>query len=106
MGIKCLRCGEPITPETEVCPKCGSGDRQITVYDHAKAMEMLVLKQRAPGYKKFKKKAKVGEKTSRKGRRAREELIIDKEKRRKYHFVEEQNERGEWETVEHHEGPL
>lgn len=43
---------------------------------------------------------------SRAGRPAREELIIDKERKWKYHFVEEQNETGEWETVHYHEGSL
>lgn len=101
-----MRCGELLTPETKVCPKCGSRNRCITLEEHAKLLEMMIAKQKSPSFKEFKRRVKKGEKISRTGKLAREELIIDKEKRWKYHIVEEQNESGNWKIVHIHEGPL
>ncbi len=92
--IYCSNCGEILNPESEFCPKCGSRNRTIILTEHVRALEMIQVKQKADGYKRFKKKIKKGEKISKSGRIAREVLIIDKEKRRKYHRVEELNEDG------------
>jgi len=106
MSIECLKCGTPLKPEMEKCPKCGSRDRHITVTDSAKALEMWGVKQRAKGYHRFKKYQKQGEKISKSGKLARETLIIDKETKRKKHIVEEQNEKGEWVVVHEEDEPL
>jgi uncharacterized OB-fold protein len=105
MSVKCLRCGEPLKPEMEKCPKCGSRDRHVTLTDSIKALEMVRVKQKAEGYRRFKKYSKHGEKMSKTGKPARETLIIDKEAKRKYHLVEEQNEKGEW-VIVHKEDEL
>ena len=106
MSVECLQCGKKLRPQDEICTKCGSRDRQIILDESVKAREMIILKQKSSSFKKFKKRIKQGEKISRTGRLAKEELVIDKEKNWKYHFVEEQSESGEWETVHYHEGPL
>ena len=74
-------------PEVEKCPKCGSRDRHITVTESIRALEMVGVKQKAQGYKKFKKLIKQGEKTSKTGKLAREILIIDEEMQRKRHVT-------------------
>lgn len=89
-------------PEMRVCPKCGSGDRNVTVTETGKCLEMIGVKQKDKGYHRFKKYSKQGEKIGKNSRLARETLIIDKEAKRKYHIVEEQNAKGEW-TVVHKE---
>lgn len=106
MSIKCLRCGTPLRPEMKKCPKCGSRDRHITLTETVRALEMIGVKQKTKGYHKFKKYHKQGEKISGSGKLARETLIIDKEKKRKRHFVEEQNEKGEWVVVHDEDEPL
>ena len=63
----------------EKCPKCGSRDRHITVTDTIRTLEMVGVKQKAKGYRKFKKYIKQGEKISKSGKLARQILIIDKE---------------------------
>jgi uncharacterized OB-fold protein len=99
MPVKCLRCGESLKPEMEACPKCGSRDREVAVEDSIKAWEMIEIRQKAEGYHRFKKYSKHGEKISKTGKSARVILVVDKEARRKYHRVEEQNEKGEWVVV-------
>jgi len=96
--IECLRCATQLKPETEVCPKCGSRDRKITIDDYGKGLEIERLKQisKAGVTNKI---IKTGEKISKTGKVARETLIIDKKKRWKYHTVEEQKESGEWVLV-------
>ena len=106
MSIECLKCGTPLRPEMEKCPKCGSRDRHITLTDSVKALEMIGVKQKAKDYRRFKKYLKQGEKISKSGKLARETLTIDKETRRKRHLVEEQNEKGEWVVVHDEDEPL
>lgn len=106
MSIECLKCGTPLRPEMEKCPKCGSGDRHITVTDSAKALVMFGVRQKVKGYHRFKKYQKQGEKISKSGKLTRETLIIDKETKRKKHLVKEQNERGEWVVVHEEDEPL
>jgi hypothetical protein len=97
---------EALKPEMEACPSCGSRDRHVEFQDSGKGLEMIGVKQKFKGYHKFKKRSKHGEKVSNTGRPARETLIIDKETKRKYHFVEEQNEKGEWVIVHNKDEPL
>ena len=106
MSIKCLKCGTTLRPEMEKCPKCGSKDRDITVTNSVKALEMWGVKQKVKGYHRFKKYHKQGVKMSKSGKLTRETLIIDKEKKRKRHLVEEQNEKGEWVVVHDEDKPL
>lgn len=106
MSIECLRCGEPLKPESGKCPKCGSRDRHITVTDSVRALEMFGVKQKAEDYHRFKKYHKQGKKISKSGKLAKETLIIDKETKRKRHVVEEQNEKGEWVVVHDEDEPL
>ncbi len=94
-------------PEDSLCPKCGSGDRKILVKDIAVAKEMIQLKQKAQGQKRYYRYTKMGDKTSRGTKRpARECLVIDRRNRCKYHHVEEQDESGNWSTVHHEEESL
>jgi len=88
------------------CPRCGSGDRHVTFEDSAKALEMIGVKEKVKGYHKFKRYLRSGEKVSGHGKIARETLIIDKEAKRKYHVVEEQNEKGEWVLKHKEDEPL
>ncbi|MEM3660916.1 MAG: zinc ribbon domain-containing protein [Thermoproteota archaeon] len=106
MSVKCPKCGEPLKPKMEKCPKCGSGDRYVIVTDSGKGLEMVGVKQKAEGNHRFKKYSKHGEKMSKTGKPARETLIIDKEAKRKYHLVEEQNEKGEWVIVHKEDKPF
>jgi predicted nucleic acid-binding Zn-ribbon protein len=106
MPLKCLRCGEPLEPEMAKCPKCGSGDRLVTVEDSIHALDMVGVKQKAEGYRRFKRYSRSVEKVSKHGKIARETLIIDKETKRKYHLVEEQNEQGEWIVVHKEDEPF
>jgi hypothetical protein len=57
---------------------------------------MIGVKEKEEGYHRFRRYSKSGEKVSKRGKTARETLIIDKEAKVKYHLVEEQNEKGEW----------
>jgi len=79
MSVKCLRCGTPLRPEMEKCPKCGSGDRQVTITNSIKVLGRRGEKQKVKGYHRFKKYQKQGEKISKSGKLTRETLIIDKE---------------------------
>jgi len=106
MTIECMNCSKELKPEMEVCPQCGSRDRLIMIEDKVRAVEMLMLKDKSSGFRKYKRMLKQGEKISRYGKHAREKLIIDKEKGRKYHLVEEKNESGEWKVVHSEDEPL
>ena len=61
MSIKCLNCGEPLEPNMHKCPKCGSGNRLVTVGDSCKAREMIGVKEKAEGYHRFRRFSKSGE---------------------------------------------
>lgn len=43
MSIECLKCGEPLKPEMEECPKCGSRDRHVTVRESLTLLENFTL---------------------------------------------------------------
>jgi hypothetical protein len=106
VSIKCLKCGEPLEPQMDKCPKCGSGDRLVIVQDSIHAHEMVGIKEKAEGYRKFKRLSRSGEKVSKHGKIARETLTIDKEAKRIYHLVKEQNEKGEWVIVHKENEPF
>lgn len=107
MANHCLKCGEPLEAGMEKCPKCGSRDKLVTINDSITTHEMLEARQRAEGCKDYKKLIRSGEKIGKKtGRLARERFVIDRENKRKYHLVEEQNEQGEWEIVHKEDEPL
>lgn len=40
-STKCSNCGEPLDPTMDKCPKCGSGDREITVEDEGKGQDAV-----------------------------------------------------------------
>ena len=106
MSIRCLKCGTPLRPEIEKCPKCGSRDRRITLTGSVKVLGTVGVKQKVKGFHRFKKYQRQGEKISKSGKLARETLIIDKETKRKRHIVEEQDEKGEWVVVHDEDEPL
>lgn len=105
--LVCKSCGYPLLPGDRLCPICGSGDRDIFVSDEGRGTETITIEDKKQGFRRFRLLRKWAEKISRKTRSpAQEYLEIDKEKRRKYHHVEEQDESGNWRTVHHHDGPL
>jgi predicted nucleic acid-binding Zn-ribbon protein len=106
MSVKCLKCGEAFEPQLDKCPKCGSGDRLVTVEDSCHASDMIGVKEKAKGYHRFKRSSKSGEKVGKNGKIARETRIIDKKTRRYYHRIEVQNEKGEWVTTHEEDEPL
>jgi uncharacterized OB-fold protein len=55
MSVTCSKCGTPLDPEIEKCPKCGSRDRSVTLTETITALEMVAVKQKAKGYRRFKK---------------------------------------------------
>lgn len=58
MSIQCRKYGTPLRPEMGKCPKCGNRDRHITVTDSFRMLEMIGVKQKAEGYRRFKKYSK------------------------------------------------
>jgi RNA polymerase subunit RPABC4/transcription elongation factor Spt4 len=99
--IKCLKCGEPLTPEMQACPKCGSRDRLLEAYDVVHIQELMTLKAKGKNIKYI-----YREKISKKGKLAKEELLIDKKNRIKIHRVKEIDEKGVWITVHEERIPL
>jgi hypothetical protein len=81
------------------CPKCGSGDRLLEVRDSAYIHVTLKVKGND-------KKFIYREKLSKRGRLAKEELLIDKKSGVKVHRVKEMDERGAWITVHEERAPL
>jgi len=105
--ITCKSCGRRLAPEDGLCPRCGSGDREIIASEQIGFLEMVRVDEYAPQRRDYQRRMKAGEKISGgSGRPAREHMIIDRVARRKYHHVEEQDESGKWRIVEHHDGPL
>jgi ribosomal protein L44E len=106
MSIRCLGCGEPLEPEMEKCPKCGSGDRHIVAEDGVIGHEMVDIKEKPEGSHKFTKHSVYGEKVGKDGEIARETRIIDRKTGRYYHLIEKQDEKGEWVTKHEENEPL
>jgi hypothetical protein len=106
MSIRCLRCGEPLTPEIEKCPNCGSGDRHVMVEDSCVGRDMVGIKEKREGSHKFTKHSIYGEKVGKDGEIVRETRIIDRKTGRYYHLVEKQDEKGKWVTKHKEDEPL
>ncbi len=102
MSIKCHKCGEPLEPQMDKCPKCGSGDKDVMLGQSAKLLSMASAKVKAKGFHKFKLHVRHGGKVGKNGKIARETRRIDKETGRYIQRVEVQNEKGEW-VVKHEE---
>jgi len=98
---KCVDCDGDFPLGMSSCPNCGSRKRQLILEESLPISDMLtVLLKAAAGYKRFKKRLKQGTKTAGESKRpAKETLLIDKSRNRKFHLVEEQREDGEWEIV-------
>jgi len=106
LSTKCLKCGEPLEPQMQKCPKCGSGDRYITVEDSFKAVEMVNIKEKAEGSRKFRKHSRYGEKIGKNGKIVRETRTIDRKTGEYYHRIEAKNGKGEWVTIHEEREPL
>lgn len=105
--IRCLDCGAELKPDDGCCPSCGSRNRAITAYEQARMHAMIDLKQRANGYRKFKRRLKQGEKIAGESKRPAQEFdVYDKECNLRCHIVVEQDSNGEFELVHCHIGPL
>ncbi|MFH0849141.1 MAG: hypothetical protein V1857_06535 [archaeon] len=103
----CRSCRTELTPEDKVCPNCGSGDREVTISNGLRVMEMITIKRIPAGKKNYVSLSKSGEKISGKTHRpAREDMTIDRGKKHKRHYVEEQDESGKWQVVRDYDGPL
>ena len=103
----CAECGKELKAERKPCPNCGSTKRHVyvTVSDVIKLRSKVkVTVKDSSG--KIKKIVHSGQKLSKYGKEAKEELIIDIEGDRKFHHVEELNEDGEWDVVHHHDEKL
>lgn len=107
--ISCLKCGHvfPEDGHKRPCPECGSTDRSMRARDNLCINEKLQGKQLREGYpgKVIKEFKKCG-KTSKGGRPAKEELVIDRsdpQKTIKIHRVEEQGDDGSWKIVHKHD---
>jgi hypothetical protein len=99
---ECSECGKELTADRNPCSSCGSTRRNVYVTastgikfrDRIKA----VLKNSSGKKKKI---IYSGEKLSKHGKEAKEELVIDIEGDRKFHHVEELDEKGNWVVVHH-----
>ena len=89
------------------CPKCGSNRKNINVV----IGEALTVRTELRGKVK-EKSGKVAskflerQKLSRHGKEAKEQLSIDIRGNRKFHHVEERDEKCNWTVVHHEDKPL
>jgi len=104
---ECVECGKDLKAERKTCPSCGSTRIHVyvTVSDGIKFRERIKATLKDSSGKKT-KIIRSGEKLSKHGKDAREELIIDIDGDRKFHHVEELDENGNWVVVHHHDGKL
>jgi hypothetical protein len=99
----CSDCGQFIEPQEagNPCSDCGSGDREIFVYDSVKAREALgITAKDNEGFRLFERTQR--EKLSHHGRDAKEQLVFDHRdpgKTIKTHVIEEKSQDGVWEIV-------
>lgn len=86
---------------------CGHRIFYNEIVETIKVMESFNLKHKREGYKRYMAKEVQREKISGETkRRAKEVLVIDKEKNIKIHQVWEQDESGEWVLVHYEDIPL
>jgi uncharacterized OB-fold protein len=63
-SIKCGNCGEPLEPNMDKCPKCGSKNRAIAIEDRGRGQEMVtVTRSLAMGYSQLSETFDAGQKT-------------------------------------------
>lgn len=102
-GYECADCGRELSPQMSSCPNCGSTKRNKYIKIIAQIYSDFggKTKDKNKVRTEFHKKLKL----SKKGKIAKEELVIDKPNDRKYHHVEElENEK--WTVVHHEDKPL
>lgn len=105
--IHCLDCGAELKPDNSCCPSCGSQNKVINAYEKPRMHEMLDLKVKASGYKKFKKRLRHGEKIAGESQQPAQEFdAYDKECNIRCHIVVEQDLNGEYKLVHCHVEPL
>jgi DNA-directed RNA polymerase subunit RPC12/RpoP len=98
----CGDCKKELTAEDQgkPCPACGSIKRHIELFVYERSKGRVSLKVRAKNKaRKTTRITYVRNKLSKKGNEAKEELIIDKVRKRKTHHVQEQDRDGTWKTV-------
>lgn len=108
MTLKCLKCQTEIPVENASlpCPQCGSLDRSVEVQDYAKAYDMVKVKQNVRSSHHYDMLIQAGERIGKDGKPARIRLAIDVKNKVKHHYVEVQNEKGEWVLDHEHTDPL
>lgn len=105
--VHCHDCGAELKPDDNHCPFCESKHRVITASEQIKAHDMINLKQKTKGYKKFKIHLKQGEKIAGASKRPAQEFDKkDKECNLRCHIVAEQDANGKFELVHAHLEPL
>jgi hypothetical protein len=103
--LKCGKCSEELKPQDTLCPKCGSGDRNVFVTDECKAHDGVKLKVKD----KEGKTSRISvfrNKVSNHGKEAKEEYTVDITQNKYIQHVEEQDEKGNWKTVHTEDEPL
>lgn len=104
---ECSNCGKELQEKREPCPNCGSNKRHVyvTVTDAIRLRDSVKGKVKNKAGK-TKRKFISRSKLSKKGKEAKEQLDIDIEGNRKFHHVEELNDKGNWVVVHHEDEPL
>jgi hypothetical protein len=106
----CTSCGAKWNPEDKICPECGNSHKVGESYSAGTRSLTMLSGQLIPAGKRKKDYvflSKSGKKISGKTHHlAREQLVIDRLKHRKYHHVEELDESGQWKTKHHEDVPL
>lgn len=103
--LKCGKCGEELKPQDISCPKCGSGDRSVSVTDEVKAHDCVKGEVKEKDGKTSRKFV-FREKISNHGKEATEEINVDIAQNRYFQHVEEQDETGNWKQKHHEDEPL
>lgn len=105
MTIKCMDCKTELETGEQKCPKCGSGNKEISLSEKIQLLDKLkgkVKDEKTPGaIKQFTSRTKIAGNS---GNIARENLSIDrsdKDHTIKKHKVEEFID-GKWVTVHEH----
>jgi hypothetical protein len=99
----------PAAEARQPCPRCGSTHRTFhqSVGGTLKPRGSYRLKHKRPGHKRPLYEEKLVHKRAKaSGREARERLIIDRERKRKIHQVDELTAVGDWERLHDEDEPL